>query len=606
MTALPLAASDADETTRPPLWDHQAKGIEFALAHQGTVFDVGMGGGKSRMAIEVAERTQAAKVLVLCPKSVVGVWPREFAEHADRRYIAWSGKVQGARGPLVNPSVARRAVALIDATKLAIVTGKPLVAVVGLESCWRGDMARLLLGTEWDLVIIDEVHRIKAPGGKQSRHIARVCERVRGRGGRSMEFGLTEHHQAAGMVLGLTGTFMPHSELDVYGQLRAVDPTIFGTNNSHFKVRYAGRKIYKTGKATDCALCGGTGNDDVSAAAGEVDLPCGYCDGHGRHGDKVFEEGPNGEAVWRVGQPPRGRPLRIVRDGEPIYALGPKGEPLFDGIAEARRDEFTERLRRVVFRVSQDDLDQMIGLEDAASVIRTCELEPATRRVYEELKKDLIAGLGVDCEECSGGGCDDCDGDGATGGVITAANRMVLQTRLAQLSGGFSKDPDGNLVHVCDPPEKAKLLADALADMPADEPVVVFCRFHADFDAVRAVVEQLGRRYGELSGRSHAGLTEDSRMNPDIDVLGVHPQSGGVGVDLTRARYGIWYSLPTSLAGYEQGCKRYHRHGQARHVTHIHLIAEDTVDLAIYDALRKRRDVLKAALDAINNKENTQ
>lgn len=601
MSALPLPAPAEAPTGRPPLWPHQAEGIEFALNHQGTVFDVGMGGGKSRMAIEVAERTQAAKVLVLCPKSVVGVWPREFAEHADRRYVTWSGKVQGARGPLINPSVARRAVALIDATKLAIVTGKPLVAVVGLESCWRSEMGKLLLGTEWDLVVIDEGHRIKAPGGKQSRHIARVCERVRGRGGR---------------IILATGTFMPHSELDVYGQLRAVDPTIFGTSNSHFKVRYAGRKIYKTGKAKDCAACEGTGLDDGDAVVAErVAGPCGYCDGHGRHGDKVFEEGPNGEAVWRVGQPPKGRPLRIVRDGEPIYALGPQGEPLFDGIADARRDEFTQRLQRVVFRVSQDDLDEMIGLEDASSVIRTCELEPATRRVYEELKKDLIAELRDTGATIAGeadpglapverGLIESFEQGG--GRVITAANRMVLQTRLAQLSGGFSKDPDGNLVHVADPPEKARLLADVLTDMPDDEPVVVFCRFHADFDAVRQVVEQLGRRYGELSGRSHAGLTEDSRMNPDIDVLGVHPQSGGVGVDLTRARYGIWYSLPTSLAGYEQGCKRYHRHGQARHVTHLHLIAEDTVDLAIHDALRKRRDVLKAALDAINNKENTQ
>jgi hypothetical protein len=42
-----------------------------------------MGGGKSATAIALAEHDRAAqRVLVLCPKSVVGVWPHQFREHA--------------------------------------------------------------------------------------------------------------------------------------------------------------------------------------------------------------------------------------------------------------------------------------------------------------------------------------------------------------------------------------------------------------------------------------------------------------------------------------------------------------------------------------------
>jgi hypothetical protein len=51
-------------------------------------------------------------------------------------------------------------------------------------------------------------------------------------------------------------------------------------------------------------------------------------------------------------------------------------------------------------------------------------------------------------------------------------------------------------------------------------------------------------------------------MAPNIDVLGAQLKSGGVGIDLTRARYGIYYSLDFALADYLQSRKRLHRPGQ--------------------------------------------
>jgi hypothetical protein len=104
--------------------------------------------------------------------------------------------------------------------------------------------------------------------------------------------------------------------------------------------------------------------------------------------------------------------------------------------------------------------------------------------------------------------------------------------------------------------------------------------------------EQTGRRYGELSGRRRDGLTDDSEMSPDIDLLGCQLQSGGTGIDLTRSHTGIYYSLDFNLGDYLQSRKRLHREGQRHVVTFVHLLAEDTVDRAIYGALRKREETL--------------
>ena len=82
----------------------------------------------------------------------------------------------------------------------------------------------------------------------------------------------------------------------------------------------------------------------------------------------------------------------------------------------------------------------------------------------------------------------------------------------------------------------------------------------------------------------------------DAPVLAVQIDSGGLGIDLTRARYAIYYSLGFSLGSYEQSLARVHRPGQTRPVEYIHLLAENTVDEKVVAALSSRADVVNAVL----------
>jgi SNF2 family DNA or RNA helicase len=140
------------------------------------------------------------------------------------------------------------------------------------------------------------------------------------------------------------------------------------------------------------------------------------------------------------------------------------------------------------------------------------------------------------------------------------------------------------------------LLRDVFEDIAPDEPLVVFCRFHKDLEAVSRVADERGRRSLELSGR----MDDLKRWQAgEAPVLAVQIDSGGVGIDLTRARYSIYYSLGFSLGSYEQSLARIHRPGQTRPVEYIHLLAEGTVDEKVMAALSQRANVVNAVLQQI-------
>jgi SNF2 family DNA or RNA helicase len=478
-------------------WPHQVDALTAALGARGYMLPIPMGHGKSAVAIAIADMTGAQRVLVLCPKSVCGIWPAQVREHSHRNWCTWAGQVQGARGPLKDPSVARRTEALGEQMLGAQRLRCPLLVVVNFEAAAARAMADALHRAHWDLVILDESHRLKAPSGKQSRYVGKLALRVRRRGGR---------------VLALTGTPMPHSGLDLWGQMRALDEHALGTSYVAFRARYGAPKVQ----------------------------------------------------------------FRYA-DGTPKYLTTPTGQVIYDGVRDDRADELMARVSHLMLAVDAEALDKRLGLADPVDVYRTVDLDPATRRAYDALEADLIAQVGD--------------------GWVTAANAMVLVLRLAQAASGYAVDAEtGDHIALSTTPEKARLLADVLQDLPVREPVVIFARFHADLDAIRAACEAGGRRYGELSGRRRDGLTDRSTMSEDIDVLGAQLKSGGVGVDFTRAKYCIYYSLDFNLADYLQSRKRLHRPGQDGQVTYIHLLAAGTVDQTIYSALSRREEINQAVM----------
>lgn len=432
-----------------------------------------MGTGKTRVAIHLLDEVwQLWTGLVLCPKSVVPVWPAEFVKHVTtREWRVWPS------GPEIRTAmkhtVARRVASMLDARAAAYDARQPFLAVVNYEAAHQGKMAEELARLRWQVLILDEVHRIKAPAGITSRFCSRLADRIPRR-------------------LGLTGTPMPHGPLDVYAQTRALDKRVFGVSNALFRAKYA--------------RLGGYGGKEV--------------------------------------------------------------------VGYQNLDELHAKLYSIAFRVRADEVLQ---LPELTEVTRTCELGTEGRRAYNA----MAAALRVELEA----------------GTLTAANGMVKLLRLAQITGGCV-NVDGRAVHVDH--AKADLLGEVLEDLapfePGEprEPIVIFAHFHSELDAAHRVAAAAGLKTAELSGRRNELAEWQAGAAP---ILVVQESAGGLGVDMTRARYAVYFSHGWSLGDFEQSRARLHRPGQERPVTIVHLVAGDTVDEVVLRALARKQRVVDHVVD---------
>jgi SNF2 family DNA or RNA helicase len=183
-------------------------------------------------------------------------------------------------------------------------------------------------------------------------------------------------------------------------------------------------------------------------------------------------------------------------------------------------------------------------------------------------------------------------------GTVTPANAMVQVGRLLEVCGGsVHLDGSAEATTLSDQPSKIAALLDLLEDLDPAEPLVVFCRYKREAALICERVAASGRTVSRLVGGCNELADWQSSAT---SVLVSNTATGGVGVDMTRAAYCVFYSVGHSLSDYDQAIARLHRPGQSR-TTHIYnlvatLKGRKTTDGRVYDALRERRDVIDAVV----------
>jgi SNF2 family DNA or RNA helicase len=245
-------------------------------------------------------------------------------------------------------------------------------------------------------------------------------------------------------------------------------------------------------------------------------------------------------------------------------------------------EEFTQRMNRITLRVEIDDVMDLPPISDQP---RYVELDVATRKVYDSLKRDFISEY--------------------KDGVIVGANILTRLLRLQQITSGYCaiEDPTTEERREVElGSEKADALREILEDLPHTEPVVVFCRFTHDIMRVFQMAFLTKRVAYQLTGKSHdLDLWNSACANGKGAVLAVQIQAGGLGVDVTASHYCVYYSLGFSLGQYEQSRARMRRPGQKHKMIYFHLMARKTVDELVYQALQKKNDQVKDLCNALTN-----
>lgn len=209
------------------LWVHQMRAVEYAVRSTATLLAVPMGGGKTLAAIAVAQRTDARRVVIVCPNKVRGVWPREITKWTRLKWHIVDGRRPARRRdtPMQDLLVAER----IDQAERNLFDcpcGAVHAAVVNYEMLAHHSMAHWVPPGRLDLVIWDEIQALKGTTSKVSMRAARWVD-------------------FSDRRLGLTGTPMPQYPWDIFGIYRALDPGIFGPYWTPFKDRFVIEKARK-------------------------------------------------------------------------------------------------------------------------------------------------------------------------------------------------------------------------------------------------------------------------------------------------------------------------------------------------------------------------
>lgn len=197
------------------------------------------------------------------------------------------------------------------------------------------------------------------------------------------------------------------------------------------------------------------------------------------------------------------------------------------------------------------------------------KLEPKERKVYDQLKADLVLDL-----------------DGAT---IDAANAAALSGKLLQLASGAIYTAGGQWALVHD--RKLDVLED-LVEAANGNPLLVAYWFTHDRERIVSRFPQAH----EL--KTSADIEAWNRGEVTFGLI--HPASAGHGLNLQAGGHLlVWFSLTWSLELYQQTNARLYRQGQLEPVTITHLVAERTLDEAVLKALDAKDATQAALIDAV-------
>jgi SNF2 family DNA or RNA helicase len=232
--------------------------------------------------------------------------------------------------------------------------------------------------------------------------------------------------------------------------------------------------------------------------------------------------------------------------------------------------ELSDTVKEFSYRVLKEDC---LDLPPKVFIKRHITLTSDQKKVYEQMKQQAIAHL--------------------NGKVTTTMTVLTQLMRLHQITCGYVAADDGTTQAV----ESNRLneLMSILED--TEGKVIIWANYQL---SVGEIIQKIIKVYGPDSYVHYYGLTpQEDRQDfirkfqndPKCRFIIGTPQTGGYGITLTQANTVIYYSNGYDLEKRLQSEDRAHRIGQKKTVTYIDLIAEDTIDEKIVEALRKKINI---------------
>ena len=229
----------------------------------------------------------------------------------------------------------------------------------------------------------------------------------------------------------------------------------------------------------------------------------------------------------------------------------------------------------VSFKVHNSDIPRDAG---ETPVVSPFTLQPEERKHYLEMEKDFLTVLG-------------------TGRSVMSPNAAVVVNKLRQITSGFLYDTEQEC-SISIGTSRLDALSQLIDDLGGEAAIVAY--------QFKVEIAQLLKKYpnaGHIgSGVRNVPEIIDKWNAGDLDLLFIHPQSAGHGLNLQNhptGRHLIWYGLPWGLEAYEQTIGRISRQGQKNPVVVHHLIDPTTIDQKVMNSLQAKSSFQQALIDQI-------
>ena len=237
--------------------------------------------------------------------------------------------------------------------------------------------------------------------------------------------------------------------------------------------------------------------------------------------------------------------------------------------------ELSDKLQPFSYRVLKEDC---LDLPPKNFTKRHIVLTGEQRKIYDQMKKTATAVLN---------------------GKVTSTMTVLTQLmRLHQITCGHFTADDGSTQLI--PNNRITELMNVLEE--TEGKAIIWANYQRD---VNQIIKEITSVYGPGSVVDYYGLTPQDERQENIKkfqngsecrfIVGT-PQTGGYGITLTKANTIIYFSNGYDLEKRLQSEDRAHRIGQKKNVTYVDLIAEDTVDEKIVEALRNKINIASEVL----------
>ena len=230
-------------------------------------------------------------------------------------------------------------------------------------------------------------------------------------------------------------------------------------------------------------------------------------------------------------------------------------------------------LNTIAFRVDEADLAYHQNMQHSQIEV---DMPPKAREAYAAMEKAMA----VEIE-----GRDD----------IVAMSAAAASMKLRQITSGFIYDEDGKPIVLHE--EKINALSD-LIDSMNGEPLLVSYEFSYELEMIRKIWKSL-RYLGQGVSSANAAETVDLWNRRRLPVMALHWASAGHGIQLQfGGSHLASLSRPWSLEGWMQMCGRIDRQGQTRACFGHGIVARNSADQRVWEALTAKdadqADVIQA------------